>query len=92
MKVWITRYALTKGIFEIEVNDKCIDIDRSGYMIQDEGGGFTVYSRGVYYHGEGIEWHKDKESAIKRADEMRNKKIESLKKRIKELENMKFAD
>lgn len=87
MKVWVTKYALSQGIFEAEVNDDCIDIDRSGNMIQVKEGRFTVY-----YHGEGREWHKEKESAIKRADEMRKKKIESLKKQIEKLENMKFTD
>lgn len=87
MKVWITKYALTKGIFEAEISDDCIDIDRSGNMIQVKDGRFAVY-----YHGKGKEWNKNKESAIKMADEMRKKKIESLKKQIKKLENMKFTD
>lgn len=85
MKVWITKYALTKGIFETEVTSKCLDIDPTGNMICITENGFNSYC-----HGEGKEWNKDKESAIKRADEMKKKKISSLKKQIEKLKNMKF--
>lgn len=87
MKVWITKYALTKGIFQAEVTSACLETDPTGNMICIKESGFNSY-----YHGKGKEWHENKESAVKRANEMRNKKIESLKKQIKKLENMKFAD
>lgn len=78
MKVWITKYALTQGIFEKEVRE---GID-----------GSAVYGETLYesYHGEGKQWHRTKESAIKRAEEMRKDKIERLKKQIKKLERMRF--
>ncbi len=85
MKVWISKYALTRGIFETEVAGDCLGVDPTGNMIMTYDG-----SHVVYYHGEGREWHKDKKSAIEKADEMRKKKIESLKKKIKELEEKKF--
>jgi hypothetical protein len=44
----------------------------------------------VSYHGENNEWHKTKEEAIRKAEEMRLKKIESHKKSIAKLEKMKF--
>jgi len=47
-------------------------------------------SRYEYYHDEGKDWHTDKESAIKKAEEMKQKKIKSLKRQIEKLENMKF--
>lgn len=78
MKVWITKYALTQGIFEAEADES--EIFR----------GMIAVSPFEFYHGEGKEWHKTKESAISRAEEMRKKKISSLKKQIKKLENMKF--
>lgn len=68
MKVWITKYALTKGIFEKEV----IELDDE--IVQESGNIFPVY-----YHGDGKEWHKTKESAIAKAEEMRRKKIAILK-------------
>lgn len=42
----------------------------------------------VYFHGN--EWHKSRESAIAKAEEMRKKKIASLKKQIEKLEKMEF--
>lgn len=80
MKVWITKYALTKGIIETEAEDCGDDMVR-------------VHNKGYcdsYYHKEGNEWHRTKQSAISKAEEMRKKKIESLKKQIRKLENMKF--
>ena len=79
MKVWITKYALTDGIIEAEAKD-------CGYgMIE------TVGKYSNYFHGEGRQWHKEKESAITKAEEMRQKKIASLKKQIERLEKMKFG-
>lgn len=79
MKVWITKYALTTGIFEMTAE------------ITEHGSAYDMHSSfPTYYHGEGKEWHKTKESAIARAEEMRHKKIASLKKQIEKLEGMKF--
>lgn len=77
MKAWITKYALTKGILEKEVDD-CGD-----GMVIESNNHFPTY-----YHG--TDWHKDKKSAIAKAEEMRKKKIASLKKKIEKLEKMKF--
>lgn len=79
MKVWIAKYSLTKGIFEAEVED-C-----GGGMVSGKSNGFPVC-----YHGQGIEWCKTKAAAIARAEEMRKKKISSLKNQIDKLEKMKF--
>lgn len=79
MKVWITKYALTTGIFEMTAE------------ITEHGSAYDMHSSfPTYYHGEGKEWHKTKESAIARAEEMRQKKIASLKKQIEKLEGIKF--
>lgn len=85
MKVWITKYALTQGVYEAEVIDDCRDTDPSGNMIAVKEESFTPY-----YHGKGKEWHETKESAISKAEQMRQKKISSLKKQIEKLEKMKF--
>lgn len=80
MKVWITKYALTKGIIETEAK-----------LTSKDSVSVTEFDPRLemhwFYKGD---WHKDKESAIKRAEEMRKKKIESLKKQIKKLEKMRF--
>lgn len=77
MKVWITKYALTRGILEKEVED-CGD-----GMVREKESFFPAY-----YHG--TDWHTDKQSAVAKAEEMRKKKIASLKKQIDKLEKMKF--
>ena len=80
MKVWISKYALSKGIYEREV--------KQGEIYPD-----TVYInawRESFHGGEGKEWHKTREDAVRRAEEMRIKKIASLKKQIEKLEKMKF--
>lgn len=81
MKVWITKYALTQGIFEIEAEECGMGFPG---MIQ------TKEEHPSHCHEEGKDWHRSKESAIKRAEEMRQKKISSLKKKLEKLEKMKF--
>lgn len=75
MKVYITKYALTKGILEAEA-EFCT------------GTGMINVGRHGYYHGEGKEWHRTREVAVKRAEIMRTNKIESLQKSIAKLEKM----
>lgn len=79
MKVWITKYALSKGIKETEVK-------------QSNSFPEIVHGKDLYdsYHGEGKEWHRTKESALARAEEMRKKKIDSLRKQIEKLEKLRF--
>lgn len=79
MKVWITKYALSDGIKELEVEQS----DFSPNMVFGK-----VYND--CYHGEGKEWHRTYASATVRANEMRQKKIASLKKQIEKLEKMRF--
>ena len=78
MKVWITKYALTKGIFTANA-----DVVAPG-MIK--------VSQGVYYHGRGRDWHESFSDAQRRAYDMRDEKIKSLKKMIAKLEKMGFQE
>lgn len=77
MKVWITKYALTIGIFEAEG-----DADVLGVGLFRRTGIYTAYPPGT--------WHKTKESAIQRANIMKANKLDSLRKQIAKLEGMKF--
>jgi hypothetical protein len=79
MRAWITKYALTSGICEVEA-EQCRE---SPSMIS--WGGWNGYA-----HGEGRGWHRTREGAMVRAEAMRKKKIESLKKSIKKLEALRF--
>ena len=78
MKVYITRYALSDGILEKDA-EEC---DRFPGMIRTDDG--------AHFHGEGKDWTRTKEAAAARAEEMKAKKIKSLKKQIEKLERMKF--
>ena len=75
MKVYITKYALTRGILETD-----------GATV--EGIPSMAETNFGYFHGD--DWHETKEEAIKRAEEMRTKKIASLRKQIEKLEALKF--
>lgn len=77
--VYVTKYALTKGIQERMVMLTTIDD-----MVGD------VEHSLICYHGEGRDWHRTRESAVKRAEEMRKKKIASLKRNITKFEKLTF--
>lgn len=80
LKVWITKYALSSGIKKIEVNQSD--------SFPDAVIGETYRN---LYHGEGKEWHRTYKTAVSKAEEMRLKKIESLKKKIEKLEKKRFV-
>jgi hypothetical protein len=79
MKAFISKSAWAKGILEIdatECGDGMIKNNDNAYM--------------DYFHGTAKEWHKTREAAVARAEEMRKKQIASLKKKITKLEKMTF--
>lgn len=78
MRVYLTKYALSKGIQECEGD---IDLDR---FVPD---GFAKVTYSWHYKPD---WHISKESAIVRAEQMRLLKIKSLKKQLNKLETLKF--
>ncbi len=80
MKVFTTKYALSSGIREVEV-----EITSVPGMVAT-----TNQAYKEYFHTEGKEWHRTLEAAQAVADKMRTKKIEGLKKSIAKLEKMTF--
>lgn len=72
--VWVTKYALTRGIFE-----------QFGEIWSEEGFRYEKY---YYLHKH--EWHRTKEEAIARAEQMQKEALASLKKKIEKLENLRF--
>lgn len=82
MKVFVTKYALTQGIKEVEVED-C-----GNGMVRTPG--FLSNGGGRCFHGEGREWHRTKEAAVERAEKMRVDKIKSLQKSIKKIQDLKW--
>lgn len=87
MKVWITKYALTDGIIETEIieqwnvrNDPvCVMVK---YLCQSKNSDKYVLDSDDFCF--------DYECAIQKAEEMRQKKIASLKNQIEKLEGMRF--
>lgn len=80
MKAWVTKYALTVGIEEIEVNAK---VTEEGVLTFRSDEGWHVYlSKG--------DWHHNKEQAVVKAEDMRIRKIKSLDKQIKKLSAISF--
>ena len=81
VKFWITKYALTKGIYEIEATE-CLDIkNKPMNMIRVNG-----QCGSTYYHKEGRDWHRTEMGAVKKALEMGSKKIKALHKNIETME------
>lgn len=80
-KVFITKYALTTGIKEVELEIIKSDFTNSSDYVRD--GSYTFF-----YIGKDA--FLSKEDATKKAEDMRKKKISSLKKQLEKLEKMKF--
>jgi hypothetical protein len=81
MKIWLSKYALTQGIIEVEA-EYCGEKTNMIRVIDDGYKGC--------YQGEGINWHRTKEDALKRAEEMKIRKINFHRKQIEKLEGLDF--
>lgn len=82
-KVFITQYALTRGIYEAEMEVILDDPKFKKKCVEKYNGNIPQ----VFFDDE---FHLTKDEAIKHAEKMRSKKIESLKKQIAKLEKMSF--
>lgn len=79
MKVYITRYALTEGIYLAEVELSQTDDSRITAL---HGPHLGIFRR--------PDWHVTVTGAINRAEKMRKEKIQSLQKQIDCLERLDF--
>ena len=85
MKVWVTKYAMSgKGVIP------CEEASRSDFYDM-----VVVHSNGKQrtcdWHIHKPDWHTTPEAAIASAEEMRTKKLASLKKQIAKLEAITFS-
>ena len=80
MEVWISKYALTQNIYLETVEQ---NVSNTSMVYRENSS--------ANFHGEGREWHRTQEGAIAKAEQMRQRKIASLKKSITKLEKMKFG-
>ena len=77
MKIWITKYALSQGIFTL-------DLRIEGTMACGTGWGEV-------FHGENRQWCRTAAAAVCRANDMRNAKLESLGRQAAKLKTLDFA-
>lgn len=75
MKVFVTKYALTAGIQEVEV--ELLD------------GGMCRPSNGYVYYHYG-EWHTTREAAALKAEEMRRRKLAALHRQVAKIKGLVF--
>lgn len=80
--VWVTKYALTSGIFEVDARH-CLETSDKMIEVKGEGAFSTAH-----YHKP--DWHTSREDAVARACEMRDKKVSSMEKKLKRLRDMEF--
>ena len=83
MKIYITKYALSSGIIVREG-----ELTGIGTMVSvrhTEVGGFTQY-----FHRP--DWHMTKVAALKKAEKMREKKLQSLEKQIEKIKDLNFEE
>lgn len=79
-KVYVTKYAISRGIEEIE---------REIYEVRDYDYSYIKYNFHTFLYI-GKDAFLDKSEAIKKAEEMKKRKIASLRKQIEKLEKMTF--
>lgn len=75
--VYVTKNALTRGIEYIEVNET----SNPDFVVEN-----VRYPRS-FFEGE---WFENREDAVKKAEELRIKKLQSLDKQMKKMSNLKF--
>lgn len=79
-KVFITKYALTEGIKEVETDVRKNEVGNYEYVLYGNYSFFRI----------GSDAFTDKSEALKKAEEMRQNKIASLRKQIEKLEKLSF--
>lgn len=82
MKVWITKYALSKGLIEIEATASGFHTEGIYVQLPHSAVPQTYYQP---------DWLSIKADAVIRAEKLRDDRIASLKKQITKLEKLKFA-
>jgi hypothetical protein len=85
MRIWVTKYALTKGI---KVYDNATIDEDNPQHVTAPSNEWGALNREVSYRGEGSNWHRSEGSALERAEDMRQSKIKALKKQAAKLEKM----
>lgn len=77
IRAWISKYALSKGIFETEV-----------ILTEGESGAYRDGPSWQWFYAN--TWHRTEAEARTKAEEMRLKKIASLENQLAKLKDLKF--
>ena len=80
MKVWVSKYALSDGIQEM---------DNMELFVTDDGKR-RYATRGMYMFSIGKDAHETREAAVAEAEHMRTRKIASVRKQLDRLQSMTF--
>ena len=83
MKVWITKYAMSSGVFTAEAEETSIK-GVCAVRPKESSSSLTAY-----YHGN--DWHTNEAKAVIRFNQMKQKKIASLKKQLAKVEALTFS-
>lgn len=81
MKVYITRWALTKGIMEEEA--EISPVAPTMVTVNGAHSGYSYYAHKPY-------WHLTRAEAVAHANQMLKVKLESLKRSLRKFEAMEF--
>ena len=81
MKVWITKYALTKGVIPMNATALPSNLEYVTGNLENGAEMFLLLNRDCF---------ESREDAIRKAEHMRYAKIHSLKKQIDKLNKMEF--
>ena len=82
--VWITKYAFSEGIIETDA-EVCVGVTADMITYKDKGD----FSQYVHYKGK--DWHTTRESAVKAANIMVDRKIKFLQKQLNKLMATQFV-
>jgi hypothetical protein len=80
-QAWISKYALTRGLYEVTVTQS----------VNDSTTIHVVGAREMYFD-EGKNWHRTRDEAVLRARDLRDAKIDCLKKQIAKLNRLTFEE
>jgi len=88
MRVWITKFALTRGILVAETIG---EVNYSNVVRVPKHAG---YYKGRYHNGYycDTEWYRTEEEAVAYAEKLRDAKLKTLRRQIDKLEKMQFGE
>ena len=81
MRIYLTKYALTRGIIELEA----VDVG-DGMIRVDNKHGYAP----TYHHGENRDWHRLAGAARLRAIDMKRAKLKQLRAQIERIQALEF--